>query len=72
MDTGLIFPDFRTVRWKDGVQYVQLVIGFELAQSGGRVGKSARRYSELFRNPAIRQRELYKARFQENFLSLIS
>ncbi len=28
--------------------------------------------TKQYLNPAIRQRELYKARFQENFLSLIT
>ncbi len=41
MDIGLIFPNFYTMRWKDGVQYVQLIIGFEYVLSECLVGKSA-------------------------------
>ena len=42
MDTGLIFPDFYTMRRKDGVQYALLIIGFEFVSSGCLLGKSGR------------------------------
>ena len=71
MDTGLIFPDFYTMRRKDGVQYALLIIGFEFVPSEGNPGKSGFHHFKRYRNPAIRQRGFCKARFQEKFLSLI-
>ena len=40
MDTRLIFRDFCSVRWEDGVQYVERIIGFTFGSSGKLLGKS--------------------------------
>ena len=53
MDTRLIFRDFCNVRWGDGGQYVERIIGFTFGPSGSTLGKSGVHYSKRSENAVV-------------------
>ena len=78
MDTGLIFPGFREIRWSDKAEYVEHIIGFVSAYGRQVFGKSGtapqgdvRAYAEILLREEIRQNRLSRKASKINFTGTV-